>query len=61
MELKAPKLCLKMNAELCYIPKLTLKNIIRLNEEDRKNIHSYEVNEKRTFIQPKLEASIMVA
>ena len=36
-------------------------NIIRLNEEDRKNIHSYEVNEKRTFSQPKFEVSIMVA
>ena len=36
-------------------------NIIRLNEEDKKNIHSSEVNEKRTFNLPKFEISIMVA
>ena len=36
-------------------------NIIRLNEEDKKNIHSYEVNKKRTFNSPKFEISVMVA
>ena len=36
-------------------------NIIRLNEEDKKNIHSQEVNEKRTFTLRKFEISIMVA
>ena len=36
-------------------------NIIRLNEEDKKNIHSYEVNKKRTFNSPKFEVSVMVA
>ena len=36
-------------------------NIIRLNENDKKNIHSYEVNKKRTFFRPKFEVSVMVA
>ena len=36
-------------------------NIIRLNEEDKKNIQTFEVNKKRTFNSPKFEVSIMVA
>ena len=36
-------------------------NIIRLNQNDKKNIHSYEVNKKRTFFRPKFEISLMVA
>ena len=36
-------------------------NVIRLNEEDKKNIHTFEVNQKRTYFRPKHETSIMVA
>ena len=36
-------------------------NVIRLNDEDKKNIHSYEVNKKRTFYRPKFEVSLMIA
>ena len=36
-------------------------NVIRLNTEDKKNIHSFEVNKKRTFFKTKFEISIMVA
>ena len=36
-------------------------NVIRLNSEDKKNIHSFEVNKKRTFFKTKFEISIMVA
>ena len=35
-------------------------NIIRLNEDDKKNIHSYEVNKKRTFNSPQFEVNVMV-
>ena len=35
-------------------------NVIRLNDEDKKNIHSYEVNKKRTFYRPKFEVSLMI-
>ena len=36
-------------------------NVIRLNDEDKKNILSYEVNKKRTFYRPKFEVSLMIA
>ena len=36
-------------------------NVIRLNENDKKNIHTYEVNKKKTFFRPKFETSVMVA
>ena len=43
-------------------PKINPKiNVIRLNSEDKKNIHTFEVNKKRTYFQPKYETSIMVA
>jgi len=35
-------------------------NIIRFNEDDKKNIHSNEVNKKRTFFRPKFEVGIMI-
>ena len=43
-------------------PKINPKiNVIRLNSEDKKNIHTFEVSKKRTYFQPKYETSIMVA
>ena len=36
-------------------------NVIRLSEEDKKNLHSFEVNKKRTFYRPKFEISLMIA
>ena len=35
-------------------------NVIRLNDEDKKNIHSYEVNKKRAFFRPKFEINVMI-
>ena len=44
------------------VPRINPKiNIIRLNDFDKKNIHSYEVNKKRSFLRPKFEVSVMVA
>ena len=51
-----------MNVESYYKLKEIRKiNVIRLNSEDKKNIHSFEVNKKRTFFKTKFEISIMVA
>lgn len=36
-------------------------NVIRLSKEDRQNIHTMEVNKKRTFYRPKFEVSLMIA
>ena len=36
-------------------------NVIRLSEEDKKNLHTFEVNKKRTFYRPKFEISLMIA
>ena len=43
-------------------PKINPKiNVIRLNSEDKNNIHSFEVNKKRTFFKTKFEISVMIA
>ena len=36
-------------------------NVIRLSEEDKKNLHTFEVNKKRTFYRQKFEISLMIA
>ena len=36
-------------------------NVIRLSEKDKKNLHTFEVNKKRTFYRPKFEISLMIA
>ena len=36
-------------------------NVIRLNSEDKKNIHSFEVIKKRTFFKTKFEISVIIA
>ena len=47
---------------IVLFPKVNPKiNVIRLNENDKKNIHTYEVNKKKTFFRPKFETSVMVA
>ena len=47
---------------IILFPKVNPKiNVIRLNDQDKKNIHSFEVNKKRTFFKTKFEISLMVA
>ena len=46
---------------IILFPKINPKiNMIRLNSEDKKNIHSLEINKKRTFFRPKFEVSLLV-
>ena len=47
---------------LILYPKVNPKiNVKRLNDEDKKNIFSYEVNKKRTFFKPKFDISLVIA
>ena len=47
---------------LILYPKVNPKiNVKRLNDEDKKNILSYEVNKKRTFFKPKFDISLVIA
>ena len=42
-------------------PKINPKiNMIRFGDNDKKNLHTYEVNKKRTYDRPKFETSIMI-
>ena len=36
-------------------------NVISLSEEYKKNLHTFEVNKKRTIYRPKFEISLMIA
>ena len=47
--------------QVILFPRINPKiNIIRFNEAEKKNIHSYEVNKKRAIFRPKFEVGIMI-
>ena len=60
--IKAKDIIFTDECRVILFPKINPKiNIIRFNQEDKKNIHSYEVNKKRSFFRPKFEVGIMIA
>jgi len=60
--IKAKDIIFTDECRVILFPKINPKiNIIRFNENDKKNIHSYEVNKKRSFFRPKFEVGIMIA
>ena len=60
--IKSNEIIFTDECRIVLYPKINPKiNVIRLNSEDKKNIHTFEVNKKRTYFRPKYETSIMVA
>ena len=61
-EIKSSDIIFTDECRIVLFPKVNPKiNVIRLNENDKNNIHTYEVNKKKTFFRPKFEISLMVA
>ena len=61
-EIKSDEIIFTDECRVVLYPKVNPKiNVIRLNDQDKKNIHTFEVNKKRTYFRPKYETSIMVA
>ena len=60
--IKSEEIMFTDECNVVLFPRINPKiNVIRLNDEDKKNIHTFEVNQKRTYFRPKYETSIMVA
>ena len=61
-EIKSSDIIFTDECRIVLFPKVNPRiNVIRLNDYDKKNIHTYEVNKKKTFFRPKFEISLMVA
>ena len=61
-EIKSNDIIFTDECRIVLFPKANPKiNVIRLNENDRKNIHTYEVNKKKSFFRPKFETSLIIA
>ena len=60
--IKSSEIMFTDECRIILYPKINPKiNVIRLSDSDKANIHSFDVNKKRTFLRPKFEVSIMVA
>ena len=61
-EIKSSDIMFTDECRVVLFPKVNPQiNVIRLSEEDKKNLHTLEVNQKRTFYRPKFEISLMIA